>query len=217
MILANAIHFQAQWMHPPPERATRAERFHLLDGRTADVPMMRSTESRPYARGRGFQALEVPYGNDWVVMLLVLPESGELQAVERTLDVGSVSDLTRNAKWVDVALTLPRFRVESSFALREPLIRMGIERAFTPGADFTRISEEPGCALGEVLHKAVVDVDEKGTEAAAATAAVMVTGASFAPRPPPIEFRVDRPFLFLIEDKPTGTILFLGRVVNPRA
>ncbi|HLE69517.1 MAG TPA: serpin family protein, partial [Vicinamibacteria bacterium] len=149
-----------------------------------------------------------------VVMLLLLPDEGQFEAVERELDVGSVVALTRSVNSAEVALALPRFRVESSFALRESLSRIGIKGAFAPGADFTRVSEEPGFALGNVLHKAVVNVDERGTEAAAVTAMVMLGAAARKP-PRPIEFRVDRPFLFLIEDKPTGTILFLGRVLDP--
>jgi serpin B len=214
VILANAIYFKAPWLNQFDEEDTKSERFHLLDGRSVDVPMMHATESRRYARAHGFQALEVPYGNDWVVMLLVLPDEDQFEAVERELDFGSVLELTRSARSDEVALALPRFRVESSFALREPLMQIGIKGAFAPAADFTPVSDEPGFALGEVLHKAVVDVDEQGTEAAAATA-VLMCGASLGEPPPPIEFRVDRPFLFLIEDKPTGTILFVGRVLDP--
>lgn len=216
MILANAIYFKAPWLHPFREWATKHEPFHLLDGGVVEVSMMHATEERRYARGEGFRAVEVPYGNDWVVMLLVLPDEGRLEAVERELDVGSVVESTRSAARVDVALALPRFHVESSFALRQPLKRIGIKDAFEPGADFTRVSDEPGFALGNVLHKAVVDVDESGTEAAAVTAVILIGSALLEP-PPPIEFRVDRPFLFLIVDKPTGTILFLGRVLNPRS
>jgi len=214
VILANAIYFKAPWLNQFDEEHTKPDRFHRLDGRSVDVPMMHITESYRHARAPGLQALEVPYGNDWIVMLLVLPDKGQFEAVERRLDVASVVELTRSARSVEVALTLPRFRVESSFALREPLTRIGIQRAFAPGADFSRVSEEPGFALGDVLHKAVVEVDERGTEAAAVTAALMV-GSALGKPPKPIAFHVDRPFLFLIEDKPTGTILFLGRVLDP--
>ena len=213
VILASAIYFKAPWLNQFDEEDTKPEPFHLLDGRSVDVPMMHDTAYRCYSRGNGFQALEVPYGNDFVVMLLLLPDEGQFEAVERELDVGSVVALTRSVNSAEVALALPRFRVESSFALRESLSRIGIKGAFAPGADFTRVSEEPGFALGEVLHKAVVDVDERGTEAAAATVGFLLGAPQ--ERPPPIEFRVDRPFLFLIEDKPTGTILFLGRVLDP--
>ncbi|MGH9391906.1 MAG: serpin family protein [Vicinamibacteria bacterium] len=214
VILANAIYFKAPWLNQFEEWATKPERFRLLDGRSVDVPTMHATELHRYARGEGFQALEVPYGNDWVVMLLLLPDDGRFEAFEREIDVGRVAESTRRATPVEVALALPRFRIESAFALREPLTRIGIQGAFAPGADFTQISTEPGFSLGDVLHKAVVDVDEKGTEAAAATEVAML-GSTLRKPPKPIEFRVDRPFLFLIEDKPTGTILFLGRVLDP--
>ena len=212
VILANAIYFKAPWLNQFDEEDTKPEPFRLLDGRRVDVPLMHATEYHRYARGRRFQALEVPYGNERVVMLLLLPDEGQFEAVERELDVGSVVELTRSVNSVEVALALPRFRVESSLNLCEALTRIGIKGAFAPG-DFTRVSTEPGFALGDVLHKAVVDVDERGTEAAAVTAMFMLGAARNPPRP--IEFRVDRPFLFLIEDKPTGTILFLGRVLDP--
>jgi serpin B len=166
-----------------------------------------------YVRGKGFQTLEVSYGNDFVLMLLVLPDEDRFEDVERDLDVGSVVELTRSASPVEAVLALPRFRVESSFYLREPLSRIGIQVAFGPGADFTPVSMEPGFALRDVFHKTVVDVDEQGTEAAAVTASVIL-GAALDP-PKPIEFRVDRPFLFFIEDEPTGTILFMGRILDP--
>jgi serpin B len=215
MILTNAIYFKAPWSSQFREWATKPEPFQRLDGRSVQVPMMHDTADRCYARGDGFQALEVPYGNDFLLMLLILPDAGQFERVERELDLGSLTELTRNVRPVEVALALPRFRVESSFALREPLARIGIHLAFEPGADFTPVSTEPGFALGDVLHKTVVDVDERGTEAAA-VAAAMVLGASLHFDPPkPIEYRVDRPFLFLIEDKPTGTILFIGRILDP--
>jgi serpin B len=214
MILANAIYFKAPWLSQFPEGATKREPFHRLDGRSVHVLMMHDTTYRRYARGDGFQALELPYGNDFVLMLLILPDEGQFERVERELDVGSVTELTRIARPIEVALALPRFRIASSFTLREPLTRIGIKLAFTPGADFTPISTEPGFALGDVLHKTVVEVDERGTEAAAVTAAVTLGASPFEP-PKPIEYRVDRPFLFLIQDKPTGTILFMGRVLDP--
>jgi serpin B len=216
MILANAIYFKAPWLDQFDEEDTKPEPFHLLDGRIVDVPMMHAIEHRCYARGTGFQALEVPYGNSWVAMLLLLPDDGKFEIMERSLDVSSALELTRKAHAVEVELALPRFRVESSFALREPLKRMGIKEAFAPGADFTRVSREPGFALGNVLHKAVVDVDEWGTEAAAVTAVVMA-GSALEEPPRPVEFRVDRPFLFLIVDRPTGSVLFMGRVLDPRS
>jgi serpin B len=214
MILANAIYFKAPWLDQFDEEDTKPEPFHLLDGRIVDVPMMHATGHRCYARGTGFQALEVPYGNSWVAMLLLLPDEGKFEIMGRSLDVSGALELTRKAPAAEVDLALPRFRVESSFALREPLERMGVKEAFAPGADFTRVSREPGFALGNVLHRAVVDVDELGTEAAAVTAEVMAGSALWEP-PTPVEFRVDRPFLFLIVDRPTGAVLFMGRVLDP--
>jgi serpin B len=114
----------------------------------------------------------------------------------------------------ELRLWLPRFRIESDLGLRPHCEALGIVDAFGPQADFSGVSSEPGFALGEVLHRAFADVDEEGTEAGAATVAMMLAAALWAPKPR--EVRVDRPFLFVISDRPTGSILFMGRVVDPR-
>jgi len=213
LLLANAIYFKASWLYPFDEEATRPEPFRLLDRRLVDVPMIHVTALYSYVRDRSVQVLQVPYLGGRNVMLLLLPDEGKLEVVERELDTGRMDGLIRETEIVEANLALPRFRMESSFQLRSTLMKLGIAEAFSPRADFSGVSGEPGFALSEVLHKTWVDVDEWGTEAAAVTMETMF-GAALERRRP-IDFRVDRPFLFLIRDNPTATILFMGRVVDP--
>src|SRR5262249_40445015 len=140
-------------------------------------------------------------------------DAGKFEEVERGLDGARIERLLQSMKNQQTELSIPKFRVESSFLLREPLQALGLATAFTPRADFSRVSAEPGFALTEVIHKTFVDVNERGTEAAAVTVPM---AAGSAPPRKVVEFRVDRPFLFVIRDLPTKTTLFMGRVVDPR-
>jgi serpin B len=215
VILANAVYFKAAWQWPFEAAATRPAPFRLLDGHSVEVPMMHHKRAFGYARSRGIQAVRLPYSNDWFALTILLPDTGRLEAAERKLDSSMLLDLVGLREGGrDLRLWLPRFRIESAVELRPHCEALGIVDAFGPRADFSGISSEPGFALSQVLHRARVDVDEEGTEAAAATATIMVGAALWAPKPR--EVRVDRPFLFVISDRPTGSILFMGRVVDPR-
>jgi serpin B len=159
------------------------------------------------------QALSLPYSGDKLAMLVLLPDPGALSQVERDLDEAQVERLVASMKGDMTEVTLPKFKVESSLQLKTALQALGLATAFSPGADYSGISVEPGFALSEVLHKTFVDVNEKGTEAAAVTVP-MAAGAAM--RRKKSEFKADRPFLFVIRDLPTKTTLFMGRVVDPR-
>jgi serpin B len=213
VILANAVYFKARWGTEFSEGATRPAPFRLLDGKNVQVPTMHSLGYRSTARDGKIQALCLPYSGDALVMMVILPDPGTLEGVERELDGPGLDRLMGAMRSDQTEVALPRFRVESSFMLRRPLRELGLEAAFSPQADFSRISPEPGFALGEVLHKTFVDVNEKGTEAAAVTVPMM---AGSAPPQKKAEFRADRPFLLVIRDLPTSTTLFMGRVVDPR-
>ena len=145
-------------------------------------------------------------------MVILLPAAGQFEEFEASLDPGRVEALLEGLSPRQVMLALPRFRVEAEFGLKEVLSDMGMPLAFAPEADFSGMTGRPELFVNEVLHKAFVSVDEAGTEAAAATA--VVVGVTSMPAQP-IEVTVDRPFLFLIRDVQTGTILFLGRVIDP--
>jgi serpin B len=153
------------------------------------------------------------YSGGNIAMIVLLPEAGKFLKVSKELDAARLEGLIAAMEPRQTQLSFPKFRVESNFMLAAPLRALWIIRAFEKG-DFSRISSEPGFFLSEVLHKTFVDVDEKGTEAAAVTMPMM---AGSAPPRNIVQFHVDRPFLFVIRDLPTGTPLFMGRVVDPRS
>jgi len=215
LVLTNAIYFNAAWRLPFSKDLTADGSFYLLDGSKVTVPMMKQSESLRYAAGQGYQAVELPYDGQQLAMVILLPGAGQLAAFEGSLTAEQVEAIVRGLAPKQVALTMPRFKYESSFKLNETLQAMGMADAFTPGiADFSGMDGRRELFIGAVLHKAFVSVDEAGTEAAAATAVVMQLKMMPAQ---PVEVTVDRPFVFLIRDLETGTILFVGRVVNPGA
>ncbi len=214
LVLANAIYFKAGWLNPFEESATGPEPFHLLDGSAAEIPMMRQTESYGYILGDGYRAIELPYQNGNTSMLIILPEEGQFQAVEERLSAEMVADLLSRMTYGQVNLGLPKFTYESEFNLNNALIGLGMTDAFDSGrADFSGMDGARDLFISDVIHKAFVAVDEKGTEAAAATAVIMELTS--APMGEPITFTVDRPFVYMIRDQQTGSILFLGRVLDP--
>lgn len=212
LVLTNAIYFKASWMHPFEASATQDGTFHLLDGSTVTVPMMHESESLGCADGEGWQAVELPYVGGELSMVILLPDEGQFDAFARGLDAAKLHDALSAIRPAQVALTMPRFKFEAGAKLKDALTKLGMVQAFTDQADFTGMTERRELYIDDVYHKAFVAVDEKGTEAAAATAVVMrLTAAPAEPQ----EVRIDRPFLFLIRDVETGAILFLGHVVNP--
>jgi len=214
-MLANVVYFKASWYEPFEAEATRPEAFRLPSGRRIDVPTMHRTGSYHYGRTGHAQALQLPYVTWPVRMIVLLPDEGELSAAEGELRPGFLQRLIREAEPRETRLSLPRCHVESSLRLRDPLERLGIARAFGPGADFSEISGCEELFLDDVLHRGFVDVNEHGTEASASTIAWLAKGR-LGGRGGPIEFRVDRPYLFLICDTDTDTVFFMGRVVDPR-
>ena len=212
LVLTNAVYFNAAWMYPFDEDATSDGPFYLLDGGEVRVPMMTQTESFGYAEGEGFQALELPYDGGELSMVILLPESGSFDEFERSLDVGLVNGAIGDLVFQKVALTMPKFEFDSSFGLVETLAGMGMPIAFSGAADFSGMTGNRDLFIANVVHKAFVSVDEAGTEAAAATAVIMEMTAT--PQPP-LEVTVDRPFIFLIRDIETGTVLFVGRIMDP--
>ena len=190
--------------------------FNLLDGGEVLVPMMsQQTSAFGYAEGDGYQAVELPYDGREMSMVILLPDSGRFDEFEAALDAGVVNAIAEALAYrFDVALTMPRFEFESKFRLSEALSDMGMPIAFVEAeADFSGMNGEGRLFIQDVVHKAFVAVDEAGTEAAAATA-VIVSIVSERQR---VEVNVDRPFVFLIRDIETGTILFVGRVLDPSA
>jgi serpin B len=214
LVLANAIYFNAEWRHQFQEDNTHEGIFYSLDGTEVGVQMMSQTETFRYAQGEGYQVVELTYVGDEAAMLILLPKEGQFTDLERTLNAEKVREILTGLESRSVALVMPKFEYESKFRLKEPLVELGMPSAFGfgAGADFSGMDGTRNLFISEVLHKAFVSVDEAGTEAAAATAVVM---KEMAMMEPDVEMRIDRPFIFMIQDLETGTILFLGRVMNP--
>ena len=214
LVLTNAIYFNAAWEYPFDGDMTEDGPFYLLDGGEVIVPMMSQTESFDYAEGDEYQAVELPYDGGELSMVILLPQTGHFDAFEGSLDAQQVDAIMGRLEYSQVALTMPKFEFESGFSLRETLAAMGMPVAFSGGADFSGMTGNRDLFIADVIHKAFVSVDEAGTEAAAATAVVMELTAVPGV---PVEVTADRPFIFLIRDIETGTILFVGRIVDPSA
>ena len=214
LVLTNAIYFNAAWQYLFNEDMTEDGPFYLFDGGKVTVPMMRQVESFGYAVGDGYQAVELPYDGGELSMVLLLPQAGQFDTFEGSLDAQRVDAIVKDLALRRVALTMPKFEFKSSFSLKETLAAMGMPVAFSGGADFSGMTGNRDLFIADVIHEAFVSVDEAGTEAAAATAVVMTMTA---PPGAPVEVTVDHPFIFLIRDIETGAILFFGRVVNPSA
>ena len=213
LVVTNAVYLLADWSDPFPLRATTSQPFHLEGGGVRPVPLMHRIGDYRLLGGDGFAAIDLPYRDERLSMTVFIPHAGRtLASFEAQL---REPELTQWLERLDAAepqltdLFLPRLEIEEEYDLVPTLGALGISRAFGDGADFGGISDS-GLRISDVVHKTFVRIDEKGTEAAAATAVVMQESS----RP---EFRVDRPFFFLIRDKASGAILFLGRIADPGA
>jgi serpin B len=217
LVLANAIYFQGTWARQFAKSATHDQPFHASGERTVTVPLMFGKVRAGYAAhaDAGLKVLELPYQGDDLSMLILLPDAPDgLPAIEGRLTAEAVGGWTSGLAREDVLVYLPRFSVESRFALAPTLGAMGMPLAFSDKADFSGMDGQRDLFVSDVVHKARVDVDEEGTVAAAATG--VVVGVMAAVKEAPV-FRADHPFVFLIRHNPTGAILFLGRVADPTA
>jgi serpin B len=213
LVLTNAIYFKANWQYPFEKTYTAKGDFTLLNGDKVQVDMMHESESLPYAKGSGYQALELPYAGETASMLVLLPDEGKFQEFERALSTRAINTIQANLEQNSVQLSLPKFKIEASFGLNQALSALGMTLAFDPNrADFSGMTGTPDLFISDVIQKAYVNVNEEGTEAAAATAVIMKLTSLPAN---PVIMNVDRPFIFLILDKQTDTILFMGRVLDP--
>jgi serpin B len=214
LVLTNTIYFNAAWNKVFPKESTQDRPFHRLDGSTVMAPAMTVTDSFPYADGRTWKAVELPYDGKELSMLVVVPEPGQFAAVEARLCSSGIGEVVGALQPAGATLTMPKWKVESKWKMKDVLKQMGMVEAFSQAkANFTGINGgiEP-LWIAEVIHQSFISVDEQGTEAAAATAVVMEGGAM-----PPAPLVIDRPFIYLIRDVATGSILFAGRVMDPTA
>jgi serpin B len=210
LTLVNAIYLKAPWQTAFAAEATKPGAFTRADGTTVEVGMMHVGEGLPYAAGTGWRAVEIPYVGGSLAMTVIVPD--DLAAFEQALTADQLASITTGLAERPVSLTLPKFSIETKAQLADVLAALGMPTAFSDAADFSGITTAEQLAISEVIHQANIDVDEKGTEAAAATAVVMRATAMPVE---PLTVRVDRPFLFALRDVPTGAVLFLGRVGDP--
>lgn len=213
LVLTNAIYLKANWSSRFNPSETHNGTFFFLGGSVV-VPFMEQVGLFNYAEGDSFQALEMPYEGERLSMVILLPKKMDgLGELEANLTPQFLDGVIRSLKPEKVAVMIPKFRFEASYKLRDVLIDMGMKSAFT-SADFSGISDEP-LVVSQAVHKAFISVAENGTEAAAATA-VTITLAAPPESEKPKVFNADHPFIFLIYDRETGAVLFMGRMMNPK-
>ena len=216
LVLTNAIFFKGNWASQFDKGRTRDADFALLSGKHVAVPMMAQKLECGYGETDDLQILELPYVGDALSMIVLLPRTVDgVAALEARLTPDTLERWTKRLRETKVEVFLPRFKLSAAFRLDEVLKAMGMIDAFELfRADFSGLDGADMLFISAVLHKAFVDVNEEGTEAAAATAVVM----EFKGPPPPAPvFRADHPFIFLIRENSTGSLLFLGRVLDPAA
>lgn len=224
-ILVNTVYFKADWADPFNRAATKVEPFKLSSGKKVDLPLMHQRNSYRYAEQEGIQMLAMGYRGGETEMVILLPKAGRMAAMEKKIaDQGFgpwLADL-QASDGADTIVTLPKFKIEKRYDVTDALKAMGMVKPFQGDADFTAMkpvnlaSNDPNhwnLIIDKVIHQVFVEVEEKGTEAAAATAIlqIVITSGSRGKPPPPKIFRADHPFLFLIRDRRTDAILFVGR------
>lgn len=212
LVLVNAVYFNAAWLYPFDPINTYDGSFTLLDDSTVSVKRMgQHLASVPALKGEGFSAVALPYDDDRLSLLVLAPDAGNFANFESTLDAAKLDSIVAGLSPQQVILNMPRFRVETGESLTDLLQSLGMNAAFSSDADFSGMDGTRSLSVSEVIHKAFIDVAEKGTEAAAATAVTMVGGAA----PLGLNVFVNHPFLYVLRDQPTGAILFMGRVLDP--
>ncbi len=217
MVLVNTIYFKARWTTEFTKANTEDAPFHLTPDQTVQIPMMHQKGTYRYGENETMQLLEKTYAGGCIAMTILLPRAVDgLPALERQFSAEALQDWLSQSSESNAEMALPCFRIESSFSLSDTLIALGMPLAFSTKADFSGISDdERGLYLSAVVHKAYIEVDEEGTEAASATGGVYACAISAPKMDPPKVFNADHPFLFVIRETRTGAIIFLGRVMNP--
>jgi len=216
LVVTNAIHFKANWLNRFKPQDTYNGTFTLISGEKVKVEMMHQTNRFSYTETEEFQALEMPYEDNRLSMLIILPKENKISMLEKKLTPEFIENILGSMKVEKVDVAIPKFSFESAYILNDLLQEMGMREAFTGNADFSGITGKKGLMISTVVHKTFIKVAENGTEAAAATGVVMTLAAPPSEERPKV-FKADHPFVFLIRDRETGAILFIGRLMDPRA
>jgi serpin B len=213
LVLTNAIYFRGKWAIEFDKKDTKDAPFHITATKETNVQMMYIKKHFKYADVGNLQVLELPYkGGDLSMVVLLPKEVNGIDELEKSLTLDNLAKWIGKSFKLEVGVHLPKFKMTSEFSLGEVLSQMGMQDAFSlPPADFSGMTEGKELFISAVIHKAFVEVNEEGTEATAATAIVIATSMQ---REQPV-FWADHPFIFLIRDNKTGSILFMGKVMNP--
>ncbi len=215
LVLVNAIYFKAGWSKPFRATATEKEAFTTLAGQSVQSDMMYARETVKYASTATYDAVAVPYSGGEVELVAIAPKAGKFSTFESSFDATALGEIYGGLAPQEVALHFPKFKIAgSSVKLKDALTKLGMGVAFTNDADLSGITGHSDTKISDVIHKAFINLDETGTEAAAATAVVVIAKSAMPHAVKDVRF--DRPFIFAIRDVPTGAILFLGRVANPK-
>jgi len=213
MVLVNAVYFLAQWDKTFNEKLTKADKFFTMEG-VVDKDFMTQASRMNYAKGDSLQILEIPYKDKKASMIIILPDKKEqFNELQTNFNYETFKELVDKSELQNVVLTLPKFKIEYKSDLAKILYNAGMKRAFTNKADFSGMAckDKEGIKIDKVIHQTFINVDESGTEAAAATAVVMKRVTSVNPDDK-ITFKADRPFIFFIRENTTGSILFMGHL-----
>ena len=218
MVLTNCIHFKASWQKQFSKHATKERDFTLSNGKTKKVDTMHKGARFGYHKGENYQAVSIPYGHfKQFQFLAILPNEGT--SVSQAIDTLSSKDFIdmQRLPSTDMKLYLPKFTISgASISLTEPLKKLGLKTAFSHKADFSKITSQESLYISDVFHKTFIQLDEEGTEAAAATAVIMARKSSAViNKTPPITIEFNRPFFYAIQDTQTGTCFFMGQVQDP--
>jgi serpin B len=217
LVLTNAIYFKANWVNPFDINSTKNDDFHLNSESTIKVKMMHQIDHFAYGENKDIQLIELPYEGEDISMIVLLSRTNSLDNLEKIFSVKLLNSYRQLLKMQKVELSLPKFTFETKSTMADTLSKMGMPTAFQSlKADFSGMSELGDLFIDQVIHQTFINVDEKGTEAAAATAIVMAAGAAPSKVTEPIKiFNADHPFIFIIQQKQSGNILFIGTVNDP--
>ena len=215
LVLTNAIYFKAKWLIQFDADKTSDEYFRVNPDKSIKVPMMQPTSQKStfnYTQNKDLQILEMPYAGEDLSMLILLPLDDDIEVLENSFTIEKLTEWKKSLRKRRVKIYIPKFKFETKYFMKNTLSNLGMPTAFTNSADFSGMTGTKDLKIDKVIHQAFIEVNEEGTEAAAAT------GVKFAmtSRPPPTPiFKADHPFIFIIQQKETGNILFMGRVNNP--
>ncbi len=216
LVLANAIYFKAKWLKQFDADKTSDEYFRVNPDNRIKVPMMQPASQKStfnYTQNKDLQILEMPYAGEDLSMLILLPLDDNIEALENSFTIEKLTDWKKSLRKRRVKIYIPKFKFEAKYFLFETLSDLGMPTAFTNSADFSGMTGTKDLKIDKVIHQAFIEVNEEGTEAAAATGVAMIKRSK--KRPIPI-FKADHPFIFIIQHNETGNILFMGRVSNPK-